>query len=253
MEQESNANYAFASQLGAGIYTFSGGSLQVYRLGGAFRLRSPTGDGWGLKVQIPLTLGLYGFGLAEALESGLPDKVGTLALVPEIRFELPVTEHWQVMPFVAAGVGHDFSAGRFNYILAGGTRSLATFELGNVELALGNRLFYSGYTTPDIEFGDDFGGLDSGLEARHSLGFSLGDHRVDGALFVMNYLYVVSPELVRFGGKPITAEVQWEFGVTLGTTTPLKLFGVALPRLGISRRVGRGASAFRFVLGGPFT
>lgn len=251
-EQESKANYAFATQLGAGIYTFSGGSLQVYRLGGGFRLRAPASDGWGLKVQIPITFGFYGFELTEVLESGLPDRLGTLALVPELRLEFPATENWQVMPFAAVGVGRDFSAGRFNYILAGGARSLATFELGSVDVYLGNRLFYSGYTTPDFEFGDDFGGLESGLHARHSLGFSLGDNRVDGGLFVMNYLYLLSPELVRFDSTPLSLDVQWEVGVTLGTTTPLRVLGLALPRFGISRRVGSGVSTFRIVMGGPF-
>lgn len=251
-EQESKANYAFASQLGAGIYAFSEGTVQVYRVGGGIGLRSAEDDGWGMKVQIPVTVGFYGFELTEVLESGLPDRIGTLALVPELRFEFPVTDRWRVMPFAAAGVGRDFSADRFNYIFAGGTRSLATFELGSVDLHLGNRLFYSEYTSSGVEFGDDFGGLDSGLDARHSLGFSVKGHRVDGGLFVMNYLYLVSPELVRFN-ESLQADVQWEFGVTLGTTTPWKILGLTMPRLGVSRRIGSGASTFRFVMGGPFT
>ena len=114
------------------------------------------------------------------------------------------------MPFAAAGVGRDFSADRVNYIFAGGVRSLATFDWRSVDLYLGNRLFYAGYTTSDFEFGDDFGALESGLDVRHSLGFSLGDHQVDGGLFVMNYLYFVSPELIRFYGKRLSVDVQGE-------------------------------------------
>jgi hypothetical protein len=251
-EQESNVNYAFASQLGAGIYTFSDGTVQVYRLGGALGLRSPANDGWAMKLQIPFTIGFYGFDLTRVLESGLPDRVGTLALVPELRFELAAADNWQLMPFAAAGVGRDFSADRFNLILSGGARSLATWELGSFDLFLGNRLFYSAYTT-SVEFGDDFGGLDSGLDARHSLGFSLAGHEIDGGLFVMNYLYLKSPRLVRFDGTPISADVQWEFGLTLGTVTPWRILGLTLPKLGVSRRAGSGISTFRFVMGGPFT
>jgi hypothetical protein len=124
--------------------------------------------------------------------------------------------------------------------------------LGSFDLFLGNRLFYSAYTT-SVEFGDDFGGLDSGLDARHSLGFSLAGHEIDGGLFVMNYLYLKSPRLVRFDGTPISADVQWEFGVTLGTVTPWRVLGLTLPKLGVSRRAGSGISTFRFVMGGPFT
>ena len=245
-------NYAFASQLGSGIYRSSGGTVQVYRVGGSFTLRSLVNDSWGLKLRIPVTFGFYNFELSDVLESGLPDRLATLALVPELRFEFPVAETWQLMPFAAAGVSRDFSADRVNYIFAGGVRSLATFDWRSVDLYLGNRLFYTGYTTSDFEFGDDFGALESGLDARHSLGFSLGDHQVDGGLFVMNYLYFVSPELIRFYGKPLSVDVQWEFGATFGTMTPWKVLGLTIPRIGMSYRVGSGASIFRIVLGGPF-
>jgi hypothetical protein len=90
------------------------------------------------------------------------------------------------------------------------------------------------------------------VDVRHTLGFSLGDHQVDGAVFLMNYLYLLSPELLRFHGTPLSLDVQWEVGITLGTVTPFEILGVALPRLGISRRVGSGISTFRFVMGGPF-
>ena len=250
--QEPQANYAFATQLGSGIYRTSSGTVQVYRVGGSFTLHSPVSDGWGLELRIPVTCSFYNFKLSDVLESGLPDKLATLALVPELRLEFSVAETWQLMPFAAAGVGRDFSADQTNYIFAGGVRSLATFHRRSVDLYLGNRLFYTGYTTSDFEFADDFGALESGLDARHSLGFSLGGHEVDGGLFVINYLYFVSPELIRFVGRPLSVDVQWEFGVTFGTMTPLKVVGLAIPRIGMSYRVGSGASIFRLVLGGPF-
>ena len=248
----SQANYAFSSQLGSGIYKSSGGTVQVYRVGGSFSLRSVVSDGWGLKLRIPVTFGFYNFKLTDVLESGLPDRLATLALVPELRFEVALAENWQLMPFAAAGAGIDFSVGELNYIFAGGVRSLATFDWRTVDLYVGNRLFYTGYTTSDFEFGDDFGALESGLDLRRSLGFSLGGHEVDGGLFVMNYLYFVSPELVRFFGEQLSVDVQFEFGVTFGTITPWKVLGLTIPRVGLSYRFGNGPSAFRLVLGGPF-
>ncbi|MCH7935330.1 MAG: hypothetical protein IIC36_15165 [Gemmatimonadetes bacterium] len=250
--EESQANYAFSSQLGSGIYKSSGGTVQVYRVGGSFTLRSLVNDGWGLQLRIPVTFGFYNFKLSDVLESGLPDKLATLALVPEFRFEVPLTENWQLMPFAAAGAGLDFSVRELNYIFAGGVRSLATFDWRTVDLYVGNRLFYTGYATSDFEFGDDFGALESGLDVRHSLGFSLGGHQVDGGLFVMSYLYFVSPELIRFFGEQLSVDVQFEFGVTFGTITPWKVLGLTIPRIGMSYRVGSDVSAFRLVLGGPF-
>ena len=250
--QGPQANYAFSTQLGSGIYKSSGGTVQVYRVGGSFTLRSLESDSWGLKLRIPVTFGFYNFKLSDVIESGLPDRLATLALVPELRFEFALAENWQLMPFAAAGAGRDFSVGEVNYIFAGGVRSLASFDWRTVDLYVGNRFFYTGYTTSDFEFGDDFAAFESGLDARHSLGFSLGDHQVDGGLFVMNYLYFVSPELVRFFGRPLSVDVQFEFGVTFGTVTPWKVLGLAIPRIGMSYRVGSDTSTFRLVLGGPF-
>ncbi len=203
-------------------------------------------------MRIPVTFGFYDFELGDALESGLPDRLATLAIVPELRSVFAVAENWRLMPFVAAGVGRDFSEGRVNYILAAGSRSLATFGWRSFDLYLGNRLVYAGYTTTELEFGDDFGALESGLDARHPLGFSLKGHAVDGGVFLMNYLYFMSPELIRFYGKPLSVDLQWELGVTLGTMTPWKVAGLPIPRIGVSYRVGSGVTTFRLVLGGPF-
>jgi len=250
--QESQANYAFSTHLGSGLYSSSGGTVQVYRVAGGFTLRSDWTGGLGLELRIPVTFGFYDFELGDALESGLPDRLATLAIVPELRSVFAVAENWRLVPFVAAGVGRDFSEGRANYILAAGSRSLATFGWRSFDLYLGNRLVYAGYTTTELDFGDDFGALESGLDARHSLGFSLNGHAVDGGVFLMNYLYFVSPELIRFYGKPLSVDVQWELGVTLGTMTPWKVVGLPIPRIGVSYRVGSGVTTFRLVVGGPF-
>ena len=245
-------NYAFAAQLGSGIYSSSAGTVQVYRFAGGFSLRSLVSDGWGLRLRIPLTIGFYNFKQSDVLASGLPEKLSTLALVPELRLEFPAAENWRLMPFAAAGVGRDFSADRANYILAGGARSLATFKWRSIDLSLGNRLFYTGHVTSGLEFGDDFGALESGVDARRSLGFSVWGHEMDAGLFLMNYLYFVSPELVRFYGAQISVAVQWEFGATFGTTTPWKVLGLTLPKVGISYRAGGDASVFRIVFGETF-
>ena len=72
-------------------------------------------------------------------------------------------------------------------------------------------------------------------------------------LFGINYLYLFSPELFRFDPQPLSINVQWEFGFTVGTMSPLRVLGFELPRIGLSRRVGSGVSTFRIVFGGPFT
>jgi hypothetical protein len=252
-EQGPQANYAFSTQLGSGIYSYSEGTVQVVRIGVGLTIRTVETHGWGLRLRAPVTFGFYDFKLGDVLESGLPDRVSTLAVVPEVLTEFTAVDNWLIMPFAAVGVGRDFSVGEVNYIVAGGTRSLVTFDLRSVDLYVGNRLLYAGYTTPELEFGDDFAALETGVDVRRPLGFSLKGNEVDVGLFGMNYLYFESPELIRFYGKPVSVDVQWEIGVTFGTTTPWRILGLTVPRLGVSYKAGSSASSVRLVIGGPFT
>ncbi|MGD2044963.1 MAG: hypothetical protein PVJ80_08120 [Gemmatimonadota bacterium] len=245
-------NYAFSTLLGSGVYKSEESTVQVYRLGFGIDLRSLDDRRWGLELRFPLTLGFYDFGLTSVLEAGLPDGVSTLTLAPELRFEISVGERWRLMPFGALGVGRDFSAGRMNYLSAAGIRSRFSFGWGNVSFTAGNRFFYAAFATSEVVFGDDFGALESGLDARHPLGFSVAGHPVDAGLFFMDYLYFESPNLVRFFGEPLSVDQQWEFGVTLGTMTPWRVLGLEMPRIGAAYRFGSGVSTVRILFGGPF-
>jgi hypothetical protein len=221
-------------------------------LGFGIGLRSSEGRRWGLELRFPVTLGFYDFDLTSVLESGLPDGLATIAVAPELRFEILLRERWRLMPFGALGAGRDFSVGRMNYIAATGLRSRLTLGWRSVSFLVGNRLLYAAYTTSGLGFGDDFGGLESGLDARHSLGFSVAGHRVDAGLFFMDYLYFVSPDLLHFIGESLSVQQQWEFGLTLGTMTPWRVLGLEMPRIGVGYRFGSGTSLVRIILGGPF-
>jgi hypothetical protein len=226
--------------------------VQVYRLGVGIGLRPLEGHRWGLDLRVPVTFGFYDFDLASALESGLADGLTTLAVAPELRLEIPIGERWRLSPYGAVGAGRDFSAGRMNYLAAGGARSRLPLPWGSFSFLVANRLLYAAYTTSELGFGDDFAALESGLEGRHSLGFSLAGHRVDAGLFFVDYLYFASPELVRFFGESLSIRQQWEFGVTFGTMTPLRVLGFAMPRIGVGYRFGADASLVRIVFGSPF-
>lgn len=251
-DSEAQANYAFATQLGSGLYKSHGNTVQVYRLGFGIGLRSLEGHRWGLRLRVPLTFGFYDFDLASVLETGLPDRLSTLAVAPELRFEIPVGERWRLLPFGALGVGHDFSAHRWSYIAAMGLRSRLTLDWRSLSFLVGNRLVYSAYTTSGLGFGDDFGAFESGVDVRHSLGFSVAGHRVDIGLFSVDYLYFLSPDLVHFIGESLSIDQQWEFGATIGTMTPWKVLGLEMPRIGAGYRFGAGTSLVRIIIGGPF-
>jgi hypothetical protein len=251
-DSEPTTNYAFATQLGSGLYKSHGNTVQVYRLGFGVGLRSLEGHRWGLRLRVPVTFGFYDFDLASVLDTGLPDRIGTLAVAPELRFEIPLREQWRLMPFGAVGVGHDFSARRWSYIGAAGVRSLVNVDWRTLSFLMGNRFLYAAYTTSGLGFEDDYAVFESGVDARHSLGFSVASHRVDAGLYFVDYLYFVSPDLVHFIGESLSVDQQWELGVTLGTMTPWRVLGLEMPRIGVGYRFGAGTSLLRIIVGGPF-
>ena len=147
-------NYAFATQLGSGIYRINDSTIQVYRIAGPIQLREGKLGHWGLRWYIPVTFGFYNIKIEDVIDSGLPDRLGTLAVVPALEFGFHLQETWWLGPFLGLGAGKDFSGGALNFIYATGVRSLAVFPLEHVDIRLGNRLVYTGYTSDDMDFVD---------------------------------------------------------------------------------------------------
>jgi hypothetical protein len=251
-EFKSTLNYAFATQLGSGIYRVSGRTVQIYRLSVAIQLLSSEERGWGLWLRLPVTLGFYNFKVEDVLESGFPSNLSTLALVPTVEFFIPARKNWWLGPFGGLGIGRDFSNSITNYIYAAGIKSMAIFLWGPFDIRLGNRLVYSGYTTRNLSFEDDFAVFETGLDFRRPIGIRIGRYHLDGSIFGANYLYFVSPNVIRLKPDPSDTHAEWETGITFGTVEPLKFLGLGMPRVGLSYRFVPGANAIRIIIGNPF-
>jgi len=245
-------DFAFATQLGSGIYKVDEVTVQVYRFAPSFNLRSVENRKWGMRLRFPLTFGFYDFTITDVITEGLPGHLTTIALVPSLEIPIVVTENWFLTPFGAIGAGKDLSTGSTSLIYAAGLSSLALFSYHKEDIRLGNRFVYTGFTTEHLTFEDDFSFLESGLDIRRSLGIRMWRHELAGSLFGVNYLKVASPQLVRQIEESLDLRANWELGFTLGTVEPWKLVGLRLPRLGLGFRFGDDGKALRFVIGNPF-
>jgi hypothetical protein len=251
-EEDSLPNYAFAAYLGNGIYSASGRSVRVYNLPLALTLRSLEDHRYGIKLKIPVSLGAFDFKAIDIIESGLPDSVETVSVVPGVEFQFSVREGWVLMPFLDLGAGRNSAGGQVTYIFGTGVKSLVTFRGGAVTYRLGNNLVYAGNRAPGIDLSSDYGSLVTGLDGRVPLNFTLGGHGADVSLYAMNFLYA-NLEFLRFRAEPVEVVVQYETGITFGTTTrPGNWLARQIPRLGLGYRFGDGLSVWRLVLGMPF-
>ncbi len=248
-EEKQVVNYAFATQLGSGVYSVSGRLIQVYRIPFSYKIREEKPGDWGLRVTFPLTVGLYDFHAVDVLETGIPKHMDSASLVPGLEFRVPVLESWLLKPYLEAGVGKEHSGSADFRIGSGGIRSLADFHPGHFTLSLGNTFVYARVEPAGDQPADDLFLFETGIEGRHRLGTIGGAPQAIGFYGIADFQNDKSAFPV--GGAPPRYQDQYEIGVTWGPQGEAKLWKIPIPRIGIGWRFGEDLSAIRLVIGIP--
>ena len=75
-------DFAFASQLGSGVYSMSGRTLQVYRLPFGYEFDHAADARVRPRLTLPVTLGFLDFEPIDVVHTGLPESVVSLSFVP---------------------------------------------------------------------------------------------------------------------------------------------------------------------------
>jgi hypothetical protein len=247
------ANFAFAHRLGTGIYEISGRTVQVYSLPFERRLRERDDERAGLVLTLPVTLGFFDFKVQDILESGLPSDLSTLSFVPGLRWEIGIGEHWEVQPFVEAGVARDRSNSLQASVATLGATADRRSESPHGALRWHHSLAYA-HSRIDGAGSDDFALLVSGIELTRPLDTRIGDVALDFAPYAALRWYPDAPSVPLLASAPTggVTRLQGELGITLGTAEPLRIAGVTLPRIGLGYRFGEDLSVFRLVIGERF-
>jgi hypothetical protein len=244
-------DYAFSLQLGSGIYSVNGRTVQIYDAGVLVNLRRPAADRIGFKLRFVGGVGLYDFKLKDGV-SGFPDHLSTVSFLPTLLAEIPLRPGWWLVPYGGTGLGKDLSNGDTNIIYALGVQSVLSLTRGAWGLRIGNRLVYTGYTTERVGLINDFSLLESGADLGRLVGVRLGRRRLAISVFGVSDLYFLSPQVVRQIPQQADIRTGWEAGITVGVEPAWRLLGIRLPRTGVGYRFGRGPGAVRVFLGDPF-
>jgi hypothetical protein len=244
-------NYAFASQLGSGVYDVSGRLVQIYRVPVDIPVRDTEDRAPGIRVSLPVCLGLYDLDPQDVDQTGMPEDVSTVSFVPGVHLEYPVLRNWSLTPFVELGAAWDTHDSGDAYVYTVGVDSLATFQARGLEILLGNHLVYVGEHSPGSEYDEDFVTLETGCELRRPLARSVKGHGLNWGPYVMSYLYL-EPTKVWLKEKPLEVGSQYEVGITFGPRERVDLWRFEAPRIGLGYRFGDGVSAMRLVLGAAF-
>jgi hypothetical protein len=246
------ANFAFASEIGSGIYEISGSTITVYTFEPAYTLRTAEPDGGrpGIRLIFPSTVGFFNFSTNDLLHLELPNSIGALSFEPGVELDYWLTDGWDLYPYVKVG-GTLASSSQVNAIIYGaGLRSDYRFDaLGSFGLWRAT-LAYAGAHFHGDEPNQSFTRLRDGVELRRPLPLTWHSRAWELDPYAIVDVYFNAPSGPASGISPRT--FQYELGLMIGMTPRWTIHGVPLPRLGIGYREAGVLSGWRLVLGDPF-
>ena len=248
-DEQNVANFAFATQLGSGVYSVSGRTLQIYRLPFSHTLRSADESEFGITLTLPVTFGFFDFELQDIEDSGLPTRVDSLSFVPGLRFAFEMTRDWTLEPYAEAGIARAADANAHAHVYAAGVASLYEFDGRGFDWLLRNDLVWAGVDVRGTSGQDRFVRLQTVVTATRPFSPS---STADYLLYALNEYYVDPP------GGPVDSalqdgsSMQYEVGVTLGWRETRRVWNIPLPRVGIGYRFGSNLDVVRVVFGAPF-
>jgi hypothetical protein len=246
------ANYAFASELGSGIYEVNGRTIQVYQLAPYVRLReaAPQGGRPGIRLIFPLTVGFFNFEPADLVHFDLPTSIGALSLEPGVELDWWMNDDWDLYPYVKAG-GTFASSAEVNAVIYGvGVRSDYRFELHDLPALYRSELIYAGVHYHGELPNDSFTRLRNGVQLRRNLPLTWHDRAIQLGPYAFADVYLNAPAGPASGISSRT--LQFEVGLMLDLEPRFEIRGVPLPRLGIGYLDAGVLSGWRLVFGEPF-
>lgn len=245
-------NFGFATQLGSGIYSLSGRTLQVYRLPFEYVLPNDERGRIAARITLPVTLGFAGFEGRDVVDEGLPEQVDSLSFVPGLAVAYRVRDDWTLEPFAEAGLARDSSSELDQRVYAFGLRSEYEIPSDGTDWRLHNELVHAVVREPDVDRTDDFTRFRIGTTARRPFVAEGTGRRPDWLGYGLVEIYTDVPGGPFPGEDRNGHEVQYEAGVTLGATETLRIGRIPLPRIGLGYRFGDDLSVYRIVFGAPW-
>lgn len=262
---EAQVNIPYVVQFGLGSYDVGGLSVNVFQVPLRHTvILGPEAD----PSRLVLT-GYLGYSHAsfETSVSG-PKVTGSedfVFLLPHAELQIPLRRGWTVKPYVAAGLGRTLNGSVAIEGQPGGhleERPIALYAVGisnvfevpvqDFLLSFGTRLAGAW----DVPIGQSrsvgYGTLQTGLEVRHPIGLSVNGRAADVGVSFVYYHFFPSAKFSLPGQTPLEVSNQFEFGVSVGSDQPAKLWIFENPRIGVGYRFGDGLTGVRVNFGFAF-
>lgn len=245
---ERMVDWYYASTFGTGAYRIADRTVFVARVPLSYTLRPADGDQWGIRLKLPVSVGLYD--VSSAFHDILAQNYGTLSILPGVELERRIDPRWTVKPTVSLGHGQDVANGIGATIWEVGVRSTYDLPLERTDLVLSGALLSAGYDSKPVR--QQLGIVALGVSWILPTGKELFGKATNVGLHFNHYQFFNRLDFVIDPDGRSTVPRQYEIGMSLGSYQPYKLFGLEADRIGVALRLGDELVAVRFLTGFQF-
>jgi hypothetical protein len=245
-DENNQINWAYQVGVGDGLSTGTQENANIYKLPFSYTIENFNDYDWQLKLNFPLTIGLYNI---ENEEQNID--LDFLAIVPGIELQIPLQDNWILMPLVNFGLGKSTSGDNIQYLYSVGIKHHVLFDWKQFDFTFGNTLRYDGHFSDSNGYSGSTPLFSTGIDMRLPLGIKLFKNPGYLSIYGMNYYYF-DGIAIDVDTKTIQIDTQWELGLTFSTVPNWKIWWFSIDRVGIGYRFGDGFSSIRLVFGMPF-
>ncbi len=241
-------NYAYATWVGTGYYSFGDRSALILRGRWSPRiLEANSYRPWELELLLEGTIGFYDFLTGDT-------SVAAVTAVPGLRVTYPVRENWWLKPFGQIGVGKDFSGGDTTLIGAAGIKSLANFPRANdVVWQLGNSLMVADNSRSDENPNDDgFSMFEVGLNRRSPIETRILGQLTDLNLFFVFTEFINDLDFLQTDFNDERLKRLYKFGFAFTAQEKFSIFGIKFNGGGVHVSLGDNYFGIGLNTGFPF-
>lgn len=242
-------NYVFATDLGSGVYDLDGRMLQIYQLAWRHDFREATPENFGVRFELPVTVGFFDFKPEDVLTEGVPTRVDSFAVVPGLALDYLLPRDWHLLPYARAGFSVA-SSSVDGWLYGAGVRVEKRSDFHGWNSHVRSELAIAGVDYRDEAPNDEFVRLRQGFDLTRGIGWKIAGREAELGLYGIFDVVLDPPTAPLNGGQ--RQSIQAEFGFTLATRPRFVIWRWDAPRLGFGYRLAGELSAWRFVIGTPF-
>jgi len=234
-------SYIYSAVMGSGTYKIRDRRISMFRLPFSWTQREVTEERAGLKWLLPVVVGYDDLGNVDSdwVEALLPKQLVVTSFLPGLEYVTRVNDTWQVKPFAQLGGGRDFNADETILMTQLGVGALGLWmPADGWELRWGNRLRWAGER--QVNSGDHlgFGVLETGVDVRRNLPFSVFDHSADAGAYYIYQRFMPRWTTAKAPDLEAQATNLHEFGLSVGFKEPRKILRIPMQRLRIGYKWG---------------